>query len=182
MKAAALVLGGVFAIVCGGPAPLSAASAPRAAAGAAAPDFALQSLDGRTVRLSDFKGKAVLLNFWATWCGPCRAEIPWLAELSKKYRGQGLEIVGVSMDEGDRGRARVGPFIQQRNVSYTILFGDESVAAAYDGVPVLPQTFIIGRDGRILGSVSGSRKKAQLELGAQAALGTGMPSGSASRD
>jgi peroxiredoxin len=171
-RAAAVVLGGVVAIVAsiGSPARLSAAATRRALPGMAAPKFKLKSLDGRTVRLSDFKGKPLLLNFWATWCGPCRAEIPWLVELAKKHREEGLEIVGISMDEGEKGRAKVAPFVQERNVSYTILFGDETVAAAYDGLPILPQTFFIDRDGKIVGTVSGFKGKDSLEQGALAAI------------
>ena len=139
---------------------------------ALAPDFTLKTLDGGEMTLSKLKGKVVLLDFWATWCAPCRAEIPWLVELSTKYRANGLEVLGVSMDEGRANRAKVAPFVRERSVSYTILFGDDNVAAAYDGVPLLPQTFFIGRDGKILGSVAGLKTKNDLELGILRALAT----------
>ena len=177
MKAAVLLLGGLATLTAieASAAASKSAAAPRALAGMPAPDFTLKALDGRTVWLSDFKGKPLLVNFWATWCRPCRAEIPFLVELSKKYGSSGLEIVGISMDEGEKGRAQVAPFVKQRNVPYLILFGDEAVAAAYDGVPILPQTFFIGRDGKILGSVSGASKTAAMELGAQQAVATAVP-------
>jgi len=127
-----------------------------------APEFRLESLEGRAVRLSDYRGQAVLLNFWATWCAPCRVEMPWLADLSRRYRRQGLEIVGVSMDGADR--ARIASFVRERKIPYTILLGDEAVGAAYGGVRLLPQTFFIGRDGAVAWSISGLATKSDLEL------------------
>src|ERR1700674_5381123 len=90
-----------------------------------APDFELKSLDGRTVRLSDFHGKAVVLNFWATYCAPCRVETPWLTDFYRQYKTQGLEIVGVSMDDG--GQQQVNDFVKEMNVDYTILIGNDIV-------------------------------------------------------
>jgi peroxiredoxin len=127
-----------------------------------APDFALKSLDGRTVKLSDFRGKFVLLNFWATWCAPCRVEMPWLVELDKKYRPQGLVIVGVSIDDPGEDE-RVKQFIQERSVAYTILLGNQSVGDAYGGLRFLPETFFIDREGRIIKNTYGIRKQADLE-------------------
>ncbi|HEY6929998.1 MAG TPA: TlpA disulfide reductase family protein [Thermoanaerobaculia bacterium] len=160
------------------PTRLSAQSPPPAATprirsirpGVKAPDFQLESIDGKMVKLSDFKGKTVLLNFWATWCGPCRAEMPWLVDLYTKYRDAGLEIVGVSMDQNAVHRPRVVPYIREKNVTYTILYGNDRVAAAYDGVPLLPTSFFIGSDGKIVGEFEGIKTKNDLELGVLRAL------------
>ena len=139
------------------PAAAGAAGAPRPA-----PDFTLQSLDGRTVRLSDFRGKAVVLNFWATWCAPCRVEMPWLVELSRRYRAQGVEVVGVSLDDPGQ-EQEVAKFARERNVDYTILLGSNAVGDAYGGARFLPQTFFIDRDGRIVKSTVGITTESDLE-------------------
>jgi len=88
--------------------------------GKVAPDFTLKTVDGKQVKLSDLRGKAVLLNFWATWCEPCKVEIPWFVDLQKQYGGQGLEIVGVAMDD-NASPDKIGKFAQQLGVNYTIL-------------------------------------------------------------
>ena len=116
--------------------------------GKPAPDFTLDSLDGKTVTLSGYKGQAVLLNFWATWCGPCKIEMPWFVELQKEYGPKGLQIVGVAMD--DAGKDEIDKFVKEMGVNYPILVGKESVADQYGGVNVLPTTFFIDRDGKIV--------------------------------
>src|SRR3954468_20055077 len=100
--------------------------------GMAAPDFKLASLDGKQVKLSDYRGKAVLLNFWATWCGPCKIEIPWFMELEKQYGPQGLVVLGVAMDEN--AKDVVPTFAQERKIDYPVLIGTEQVADQYGGV------------------------------------------------
>ena len=117
-------------------------------AGKEAPDFTLESLDGRNVSLSSLRGQAVLLNFWATWCGPCKIEMPWFVELQREYGPQGLEIVGVAMD--DAGRDEIAKFAKDMGVNYTILIGKEAVGQLYGGVDVLPTTYFIDRDGKIV--------------------------------
>jgi peroxiredoxin len=112
-----------------------------------APDFSLTDATGKTVTLSDFKGKVVLLNFWATWCSPCRIEIPWFVEFQRAYRDQGFEVMGVSMDE--EGWEVIKPFLDRMEVNYRILLGDDMVAQQYGGVEALPTTFLIDRQGRI---------------------------------
>ena len=112
-----------------------------------APDFALKDANGRTVRLSDYRGKVVLLNFWATWCGPCKMEIPWFMELEKEHKSRGFAVLGVSMDEG--GWDAVKPFVEQVKVNYRILLGNDSVAMLYGGVNSLPTSFLIDRNGKI---------------------------------
>jgi peroxiredoxin len=112
-----------------------------------APDFALTDVDGRVVRLSDLKGKVVLLNFWATWCAPCRIEIPWFTEFQRTYRGKGLVVVGVSLD--DDGWKSVKPFVVDTKINYPVVIGNEEVDKAFGGVSSLPETLIIDREGRI---------------------------------
>lgn len=112
-----------------------------------APDFTLTDENGRKVKLSDFRGKVVVLNFWATWCGPCELEIPWFVEFEQQYRSKGLEIVGVSMDED--GWQAIKPFIGQHRINYPVLLGNDSVGQLYGGVDSLPTTFIIDRDGTV---------------------------------
>src|SRR5438874_1949234 len=97
-----------------------------------APDFSLESLDGGTMRLSDLRGKAVLLNFWATWCGPCKIEMPWFVEMQKQYRPQGLQIIGVALD--DSGKEAIQKFAKEMGVNYTILQGHDAVGDAYGAV------------------------------------------------
>lgn len=115
-----------------------------------APDFTLTDADGKSVTLSDFRGQVVLLNFWATWCAPCKIEIPWFMEFERKLSERGLAVVGVSLDEG--GWDDVRPYIERVKPGYRILMGTEEVAMLYGGVEALPTTFLIDRDGKI-GSV-----------------------------
>lgn len=113
----------------------------------AAPDFTLKDIHGKAVSLSDYKGKVVLLNFWATWCGPCQLEIPWFVEFEKKYKDQGFAVVGVSMDE--EGWEVVKPFLEEKRVNYRVVIGDDDVAQKYGGVESLPTTYMIDKSGRI---------------------------------
>lgn len=112
-----------------------------------ASDFALKNASGVTVKLSDYRGKVVLLDFWATWCGGCRTEIPWFMEFEQNYKDKGFTVLGVSMDED--GWSAVKPFVAQRKLNYPILLGDERIAKLYGGVEALPVAFLIDRDGRI---------------------------------
>lgn len=111
-----------------------------------APDFTLKDASGQSVKLSDYKGKVVLLNFWATWCGPCTLEIPWFEQFEQEYKSRGFDVVGVSMDED--GWGAVKPFISEHKINYRILLGNDSVGQLYGGVDSLPTTFIIDREGR----------------------------------
>jgi cytochrome c-type biogenesis protein len=135
-----------------------------------APDFTLESLDGKTMRLSDLRGKAVLLNFWATWCVPCKIEMPWFVELQREYGAQGLQIVGVAMD--DASREDIAKFAKDMGVNYPILIGKEAVGDQYGGVPALPETFFIGRDGKIVDKILGLRGKGDIEEDIKRALDT----------
>jgi len=116
--------------------------------GATAPDFELQTLDGHNLRLSSLRGKAVLLNFWATYCSPCKVEMPWFVELQKEYGPQGFQIVGVAMD--DASTDDIAKFAKDMGVNYPILLGKEAVGLSYGGVNVLPTTFFVDRDGKVI--------------------------------
>lgn len=112
-----------------------------------APDFALPTLAGETLRLSDLRGQVVVLNFWATWCAPCREEIPAFVRLQDDYRSRGVAFVGVSLDE--EGAAVVRPFAEAFGINYPIAFDDGAVARQYEGSAGLPTTYFITREGRI---------------------------------
>lgn len=112
-----------------------------------APNFTLKDASGANVELSAYRGKVVLLNFWATWCGPCEMEIPWFEQFEQQYKSRGFEVVGVSMD--DDGWPAVKPFIVEKKINYRILLGNDSVTQLYGGVDALPTTFMIDREGRI---------------------------------
>ncbi len=133
-----------------------------------APDFTLDSLDGKSVRLSDLRGKAVLLNFWATWCGPCKIEMPWFVELQKEYGPQGLQVVGVAMD--DSSKDDIAKFAKDMGVNYPVLLGKEAVGDAYGGVPALPETFFISRDGKIVDKIIGLKGRSEIEDAVKKAL------------
>jgi peroxiredoxin len=135
-----------------------------------APDFTLESLDGKNVRLSDLRGKAVLLNFWATWCGPCKIETPWLVEMQNQYGSQGLQVVGVAMD--DSGKDEIAKFAKEMGMNYPVLLGKEAVGDAYGGIPYLPESFFIGRDGKIVSKIMGIDSRSVLESAVKKALDT----------
>jgi len=139
--------------------------------GKAAPDFTLQSLDGKTLRLSDFRGKAVVLNFWATWCEPCKIEMPWFVDLQKKYASEGLQILGVAMD--DASPQEIEKFAKQMEVNYPVMVGKDSVGDAYGGVQFLPATFYIGRDGKVIERVFGIKGRGEIEDAVKKALAQG---------
>jgi thiol-disulfide isomerase/thioredoxin len=161
--AAAMLYVGFHAARRSGPPPLVTKAS-------AAPDFTLESLDGKSVRLSDLRGKAVLLNFWATWCGPCKIETPWLVELQNQYGAQGLQVIGVAMD--DSGKDDIAKFAKDMGVNYPVLLGKEAVGDAYGGVPALPESFFIGRDGKIVDKIIGLKGKGEIEDSIKKALDT----------
>jgi cytochrome c biogenesis protein CcmG/thiol:disulfide interchange protein DsbE len=125
-------------------------------------DFTLKDMNGVEVKLADLKGKVVLLNFWATWCGPCRLEIPWFVELQEKYAGQGFRVVGISVDDPPEA---LPPFAKRFNINYPLVVGvdREDVQKAYGPIFGVPMTFIIGRNGRICMKHVGPASKEQFE-------------------
>ena len=128
------------------PAPEAKAPSPPTIRGKPAPDFELPDLAGAKLRNSDLKDKVLLVNFWATWCAPCEIEIPWFIDFDKKYRSQGLEIVGVSLDE--EGPEKVKKFVAEHKMTYKVVMGDEKTAEAFGGVVGLPTTFLVDRSGK----------------------------------
>lgn len=127
------------------------------ATSAPAPGWELQSVDGKTVRSSDFHGKVVVLDFWATWCPPCRAEIPGFIELQKQYEKQGLVVIGVSLDQG--GAETVKAFARKFEVNYPIVLANEKVVSDFGGVEAIPTTFVIDQQGRIVSKHIGLSSK-----------------------
>ena len=125
-----------------------------------APDFSLTDLSGQTLQLSRYRGKVVLLNFWATWCSPCRSEIPGFVDLQNKYDKQGFEIIGISLDD-DPKLART--FYQQFRMNYPVAIGDAKLAEQYGGILGLPVSFLIGRDGRIYAKHAGEADISLIE-------------------
>ena len=130
-----------------------------------APDFSLKDVNGRPVKLTDYRGKVVLLNFWATWCGPCKIEIPWFMEFEQKFKDQGFAVLGVSMDED--GWEAVKPYISEKKINYRVVLGDDSVGNLYGGIASLPTTFLIDRDGAVaathVGLVGKNDYKSEIE-------------------
>ena len=146
--AAALVAACLLTCCSSGPRSVKAASAVKPDKDRhPAPEFALKDADGKVVRLEDYKGKVVLLDFFATWCGPCKIEIPWFMELERKNKDRGFSVLGVSMD--DEGWEVVKPFLADLGVNYRVVIGNDSTAQLYGGVDALPTTFLIDRNTRI---------------------------------
>jgi cytochrome c biogenesis protein CcmG/thiol:disulfide interchange protein DsbE len=154
------------------PAP-AAQQVPRVpAVGTDAPDFALKVVGGRngqTLQLSSLKGKAVIVSFWATWCEPCKMEMPWLVELQKKYAAEGLQVVGVAMD--DAPEKEITDFARKMGVNYPVLQGTEKVADLYGGVDALPMTFWVDRSGKIIDTVVGLESESLMETSIKKSLG-----------
>ena len=142
-------------------------------AGAVAPEFELPVLDsnGKNLKLSELKGKAVVLNFWATYCVPCKTEMPWLVELQKQYGAQGLQILGV-MKDGDREKT-ASEFIKKVGVNYPILVGTEKVEDFYGGISGLPTTFFIDRSGKVVVRRLGQMNENQIVEDIKKSLGQG---------
>jgi peroxiredoxin len=113
----------------------------------AAPEFSLKDANGQTVHLADYRGKVVVLDFWATWCGPCKIEIPWFMEFETQFKDQGFAVLGVSMDED--GWAVIKPYVRDRKMNYRILLGDDKISTSYGGLDALPTTLLIDREGNI---------------------------------
>jgi len=132
-----------------------------------APQFSLQDLDGKPLSLAGYQGKVVLLNFWATWCTPCRGEIPQFVEFQNNLGPQGLQLIGISMDDDAK---PVHEFYQQFKMNYPVAIGNANLAESYGGVLGLPVTFLIGRDGRIAAKYVGATDLNALQQKIQSLL------------
>jgi len=149
--------------------------------GKPAPAFALEDLSGKKVSLADYKGKAVLVNFWATWCGPCKIETPWLVELRDQYAAQGFEILGVSAEgDGvgkddkaawDKDKAAIEKSVQQMHMQYPVLMDGDSISEPYGGLDELPMSFFVDRKGTVVEVQMGLTSKADIEGDIKKALG-----------
>lgn len=137
--------------------------------GTLAPDWRLQSLDGAALSLADFKGRSLVLTFWATWCAPCRVEAKWLTTLRAQYHGRGLEVLGISMDDAGQ-ETEIARFVRTFGVTYPVLLHGQSIAAAYGGVRYLPQTFFVARSGHIVRQTRGVADPRQLQTEVQEML------------
>lgn len=146
--------------------------------GKAAPPFALEDLSGKKVSLADYKGKAVLVNFWATWCAPCKIETPWLVELRNQYAGHGFEILGVSADDIDRDDAKkladekkeIARSAEQLHISYPVLIDGGSLDKDYGGLDELPMSFFLDRKGTVVAVQMGLTSKDEMEGNIKKAL------------
>jgi peroxiredoxin len=126
-----------------------------------APNFSLKTSDGKSIELKKLEGKVVVVNFWATWCPPCKSEIPGFLEVYKQYKTKGLEIVGISLDE--TGWKVVKPFIEAYKITYPVVVGDAKLAMAYGGIEGIPASFVIDKKGNIVTQHVGYLDKASLE-------------------
>lgn len=142
-----------------------------------APDFTLKDAMGRPVKLSDYKGKVVLLNFWATWCGPCKIEIPWFIEFEQTFKDKGFAVLGVSMDE--EGWDIVKPYLERSKINYRVLIGDDMTAQNYGGVDSLPTSFLLDKEGRIAATHIGLVSKSVYQNDINTLLGIGAKSSAA---
>ena len=125
-----------------------------------APDFSLHALNGNPLSLSEYKGKVVLVNFWATWCDPCRREIPRFVDLQKRYADRGFQIVGISLDDDAKA---VPPFYLEYKMNYPVAIGDDKLAESFGNILGLPVNFLIDRDGRIAARHLGEARFPELE-------------------
>jgi cytochrome c biogenesis protein CcmG/thiol:disulfide interchange protein DsbE len=149
--------------------------------GKPAPAFALEDLNGKKVTLDSYKGKAVLINFWATWCGPCKIETPWLIDLRNKYAGQGFEILGISAEADDlkeddkagwaKDKAAIAKFVSEEKVPYPILINGDSITQAYGGFDAMPTSFFVDRNGTVVAAQMGITSASDIEVNIKKALG-----------
>lgn len=148
-------------------------------AGKAAPAFTLTDLAGKKVSLSSYKGKAVLINFWATWCGPCKIETPWIVELRNRYASQGFEVLGIDTEGDDakpgsgafkKDQAAVEKFVQQEKMPYPVLLNGDGISKPYGGLDDLPTSFYIDRKGVVVATQVGIDSESAMEANIKKAL------------
>ena len=144
-----------------------------------APDFTLEDVRGKKVSLDAYKGKAVLINFWATWCGPCKIETPWLVDLRNQYAAKGFEILAVSeddLDPGDKQKLKeetqqIASFAEQMHMDYPVLLCGDTVSKPYGGLDSLPTSFFVDRNGKVVAAQVGLTSKDEIEGNIRKALG-----------
>jgi thiol-disulfide isomerase/thioredoxin len=149
--------------------------------GKTAPDFKLQDMSGKKVTLADYKGKALLINFWATWCGPCKLETPWLVELRNEYAPKGFEILGIDSENDDlkpddkdgwaQDKAAVARFVKQEKMPYPVLLDGDSISNEYGGLEAMPTSFWVDRSGKVIAAQMGITSKDDMEAKIKKALG-----------
>ena len=132
------------------------------------PKFSLPTLEGDTVSNADIDGQVALVNFWATWCGPCKIEMPWFVDFQQKYKDRGFTVLAISLDE--EGWAPVREFAEEMGLNFPVLLGDEPVSDAFGGIHVLPTTLIVSRSGLIVSHHRGLSPKATYESEIEALL------------
>jgi thiol-disulfide isomerase/thioredoxin len=148
--------------------------------GKPAPAFTLQDLSGKQVSLASYKGKAVLINFWATWCGPCKLETPWLIELRNKYASQGFEVLGISTEGDDlakddkagwaKQKTAIAKFVAQEKMPYPVLINGDSLSQAYGGLDAMPTSFYVDRKGTVVAAQMGITSETDMESNIKKAL------------
>lgn len=169
------------------PAPADASSPdasmpPNPLLGKMAPAFSLTDTTGKKVSLASYKGRPVLVNFWATWCGPCKYEIPWLTTLKTQYAAQGFEILGVSSDELDTTekatatdqKAAIVKAATALHMNYPVLIGGDTITKEYGGVDLLPQSFYVDKTGKVVAVITGAGSKNEAEADIKKAIGSGV--------
>jgi thiol-disulfide isomerase/thioredoxin len=149
--------------------------------GKPAPALALEDVSGKKISLANYRGKAVLVNFWATWCAPCKIETPWLVELRNKYAAQGFEILGVDTEAEDlkpddtagwtKNKAAVNKFVADEKVSYPMLINGDSISTAWGGLDDLPASFYVDRNGKVVAASVGLTSESDIESNIKKALG-----------
>jgi thiol-disulfide isomerase/thioredoxin len=148
--------------------------------GKPAPEFRLEDLNGNKVSLAAYRGKAVMINFWATWCGPCKIETPWLVELRNQYAARGFEILGISAEADEladndkegwaKDRAAIASFVRQEHMQYPVLINGDSISSAYGGLEAMPTSFFVDRAGKIVAVQLGITSKDDMAAKIEKAL------------
>ena len=149
--------------------------------GQMAPNFTLPDTKGQKISLADYKGKAVVVDFWATWCPPCKIEIPWLEQFNQQYSAQGLQVLGISEDDLDLNnktelaheKQQIADTAAQLKINYPVLYDDANVSTPYGGVDGLPTTFFIDRSGKVVASTVGLAPRDEIEADIRKALSSG---------
>ncbi len=151
--------------------------------GKPAPDFILENLSGQTVSLASFKGKPLLINFWATWCGPCKIETPWLIQLQNEYAARGFEIVGISTEGDDlqpgdteglaRQKAAIAKFVKEYHMQYPVLVNGDSLATKYGGLDAMPTSVYVNREGKVVAMQLGITSKDDMVANIEKTLAPG---------